>query len=142
MSDKASLMQQPAPLTDVGLQRELAALFVQALNLEVQPQDIDQLHPGQKAILRFSTFNQRTTPELNGSVTRISADATQDQRTGQSSYTIRIGLTAQEIARLGGDVRLVPGMPVEAFLQTGDRRVVSYLIKPMMDQISRAFRER
>jgi HlyD family secretion protein len=108
---------------------------------KVPPQDIDQLQLGQRAVLRFSTFNQRTTPELNGTISRISADATQDQRTGVSSYTIRIGLTAQEIARLG-DVKLVPGMPVEAFLQTGDRRVMSYLMKPMMDQITRAFRER
>ena len=108
---------------------------------KVPPQDIDQLQLGQRAVLRFSTFNQRTTPELNGTIARISADATQDQRTGLSSYTIRIGLTAEEIARLG-DVKLVPGMPVEAFLQTGDRRVMSYLVKPMMDQITRAFRER
>ena len=108
---------------------------------KVQPQDIDQLQLGQRAVLRFSTFNQRTTPELNGTVTRISADAAQDQRTGLSSYTIRVALTAPEIARLG-DVKLVPGMPVEAFLQTGDRKVMSYLVKPMMDQIARAFRER
>ena len=108
---------------------------------KVQPQDIDQLQLGQKAVLRFSTFNQRTTPELNGTLARISADAAQDQRTGVSSYTIRVALTAQEIARLG-DVKLVPGMPVEAFLQTGDRKVMSYLVKPMMDQIARAFRER
>jgi HlyD family secretion protein len=108
---------------------------------KVQPQDIDQLQLGQRAVLRFSTFNQRTTPELNGTIARISADAAQDQRTGLSSYTIRVALTAPEIARLG-DVKLVPGMPVEAFLQTGDRKVMSYLVKPMMDQIARAFRER
>ena len=108
---------------------------------KVQPQDIDQLQLGQKAVLRFSTFNQRTTPELSGTIARISADATQDQRTGLSSYTIRVALSRDEIARLG-DVKLVPGMPVEAFLQTGDRRVLSYLVKPMADQIARAFRER
>ena len=108
---------------------------------KVPPQDIDQLQLGQKAVLRFSTFNQRTTPELNGTVSRISADATQDQRTGVNSYTIRIALPPQEIARLG-DVKLVPGMPVEAFLQTGDRKAMSYLVKPLMDQITRAFRER
>jgi HlyD family secretion protein len=108
---------------------------------KVQPQDIDQLQLGQRAVLRFSTFNQRTTPELNGTLARISADSTQDQRTGQSSYTIRIFLSREEIDRLG-DVKLVPGMPAEAFLQTGDRRALSYLVKPMMDQIARAFRER
>ena len=85
---------------------------------------------GQAAMLRFSAFNQRTTPEINGTVTRISADTTTDQRTGQSYYTIRIAMPAEEVARLG-DVKLVPGMPVEAFVQTGDRTVFSYLVKPL-----------
>jgi HlyD family secretion protein len=108
---------------------------------KINPQDIDQLRVGQKALLRFTTFNQRTTPEIFGEVTRISADISTDQRSGASYYTIRIGLSAKEIARLG-EVRLVPGMPVETFVQTGDRTVMSYLIKPMYDQLSRAFREK
>jgi HlyD family secretion protein len=108
---------------------------------KINPQDIDQLRVGQKALLRFTTFNQRTTPEIFGEVTRISADISTDQRSGASFYTIRIGLSAKEIARLG-EVRLVPGMPVETFVQTGDRTVMSYLIKPMYDQLSRAFREK
>ena len=93
-----------------------------AVEAKVNPQDIDQLLVGQKAVLRFSAFNQRTTPEINGTVTRISADTTTDQRTGQTYYTTRIAMTAKEIARLG-DVKLVPGMPVEAFVQTGERSV-------------------
>jgi HlyD family secretion protein len=105
------------------------------------PQDIDQVKVGQHAVLRFTTFNQRTTPELNGVVTRVSADTTIDQRTSAPYYTLRISLTREEIARLG-NVKLVPGMPVESFIQTGDRRVISYLTKPLMDQIMRAFRER
>ncbi len=108
---------------------------------KVNPQDIDQLRVGQKALLRFTTFNQRTTPEIFGSVTRISADISTDQRSGAAFYTIRIGMTAKEIARLG-EVRLVPGMPVETFVQTGDRTVISYLVKPLYDQLSRAFREK
>ncbi len=108
---------------------------------KINPQDIDQLRVGQKALLRFTTFNQRTTPEIYGSVTRISADISTDQRSGAAFYTIRIGMTAAEIARLG-EVRLVPGMPVETFVQTGDRTVVSYLVKPLYDQLSRAFREK
>lgn len=83
---------------------------------KVNPQDIDQLRVGQKALLRFTTFNQRTTPEIYGAVTRVSADITTDQRSGASYYTVRIGMSAEEIARLG-EVRLVPGMPVEAFIQ-------------------------
>jgi HlyD family secretion protein len=108
---------------------------------KVAPQDIDQLRLDQEATLRFSAFNQRTTPEIIGTVSRISADVTTDQRTGQSYYTIRIALTAEEIARLG-DVRLVPGMPVEGFIQTGERNVLSYLVKPLRDQITPAFREK
>ncbi|MDT3685579.1 MAG: HlyD family type I secretion periplasmic adaptor subunit [Pseudorhodoplanes sp.] len=108
---------------------------------KVNPQDIDQLKVGQNALLRFTSFNQRTTPEINGTVTRISADISTDQRTGLSYYTVRIGLPPQEVARLG-DVKLVPGMPVEAFVQTGERTVLSYLMKPFYDQLTRAFREK
>jgi HlyD family secretion protein len=108
---------------------------------KVNPQDIDKLQVGQKTLLRLSAFNQRTTPELNGVVTRVSPDVTTDQRTGQSYYTIRVSMSPEEVARLG-DVKLIPGMPVEAFVQTGDRTMLSYLIKPLSDQLMRAFRER
>ena len=108
---------------------------------KVNPQDIDKLQLGQKTLLRLSAFNQRTTPELNGVVTRVSADTTTDQRTGQSYYTIRVSMPPAEVARLG-DVKLIPGMPVEAFVQTGERTMLSYLIKPLSDQLMRAFREK
>src|SRR5579863_10534632 len=108
---------------------------------KVNPQDIDKLQVGQKTLLRLSAFNQRTTPELNGVVTRVSPDVTTDQRTGQSYYTIRVSMPPQEVARLG-DVKMIPGMPVEAFVQTGDRTLMSYLIKPLSDQLMRAFREK
>jgi HlyD family secretion protein len=108
---------------------------------KVNPQDIDQVQVGQSAVLHFSAFNIRTTPEINGTVTRVSADTSTDQRTGQSYYTVRILLPLQEVARLG-DVKLLPGMPVEAFVQTGERTVISYLVKPLRDQIARAFTEK
>ncbi len=108
---------------------------------KVNPQDIDKLQVGQKTLLRLSAFNQRTTPELNGVVTRVSPDVTTDQRTGQSYYTIRVSMPPEEIARLG-DVKMIPGMPVEAFVQTGERTMLSYLIKPLSDQLMRAFREK
>jgi HlyD family secretion protein len=117
---------------------ETDALLVEA---KVNPQDIDQLKIGQSALLRFTTFNQRTTPELRGTVARISADTSTDQRTGQTYYTIRIALPPEEIAKLG-EVKLIPGMPLEAFVQTGDRTMISYLMKPLTDNFSRAFRER
>jgi HlyD family secretion protein len=99
------------------------------------------LQIGQKATLRFTAFNQQTTPEIDGTVSRISADITTDQRTGIGYYTIRIALPPDQVARLG-DVKLVPGMPVEAFVQTGDRTALSYLMKPMSDHFNRAFREK
>jgi HlyD family secretion protein len=108
---------------------------------KVNPQDIDKLQIGEKTLLRLSAFNQRTTPELNGFVTRVSPDVNTDQRTGQSYYTIRVSMPPEELARLG-EVRLIPGMPVEAFVQTGDRTMLSYLVKPLKDQLARAFRER
>lgn len=112
-----------------------------SVEAKVNPQDIDQLQIGQKTLLRLSAFNQRTTPELNGVVSRVSPDTTIDQRTGQSYYTIRVSMPAEEIARLG-DVKLIPGMPVEAFVQTGERTMLSYLVKPLHDQLMRAFREK
>ena len=108
---------------------------------KVNPVDIDKLQIGQKTLLRLSAFNQRTTPELNGLVSRVSPDVTTDQRTGQSYYTIRVSMPPEEIARLG-DVKMIPGMPVEAFVQTGDRTMLSYLMKPLHDQLMRAFREK
>ena len=108
---------------------------------KVNPQDIDQVREGLPALLRFSAFNQRTTPEIYGKVSRISADASTDQRTGQTYYTVRIALPADEVAKLG-EVRIVPGMPVETFIQTGDRTMISYLTKPLHDNLMRMFREK
>lgn len=108
---------------------------------KVRPQDIDQVRIGQSAVLRFTAFDSRTTPEINGTVTRVSADTTTDQRSGQSFYTVRIALPPDASEKLG-HVRLLPGMPVEAFVQTGERTVISYLMKPLHDQFMRAFREK
>jgi membrane fusion protein, type I secretion system len=107
---------------------------------KIAPQDIDQIAIGEAANLRFSAFDQRTTPEINGTVARISPDTSTDPRTGQSFYTARIDVTPSEIARLGA-VKLVPGMPVEVFIKTGEHNALSYLLKPLDDQIERAFRE-
>ena len=117
---------------------EADALTVEA---KLAPQDIDQVRVGQTAALRFSAFSQRTTPELDGVVSRVSADLTTDQRTGAAYYVVRITLSESELARLEG-LRLVPGMPVEAFIRTGERTVLSYVMKPFTDQITRSFRSR
>ena len=117
---------------------EADTLLIEA---KVEPKDIDQVQYGQPVVLRFSAFNTRTTPELNGTVVRTGADTTTDQRTGQSYYLVRIAMTAGELSRLG-DVKLTPGMPVEAFIQTGERTMLSYLVKPLHDQLMRSFREK
>jgi len=117
---------------------EADTLLVEA---RVEPRDIDQVQLGQPVLLRFSAFNLRTTPEINGTVARVAADTSTDQRTGLSYYLVRISMTADEIKRLG-DVKLTPGMPVEAFIQTGERTMLSYLVKPLHDQLMRAFREK
>jgi HlyD family secretion protein len=116
---------------------EADSLSVEA---KVNPQDIEQVKLDQRTVLRFSAFNAATTPEINGQVSRISADVSSDQRTGQSFYTIRIAMNADELSRQGS--KLVPGMPVECFIQTGERTVISYLLKPFRDQLKRTFRER
>ena len=96
---------------------------------------------GQQAVLRFTAFNQRTTPELNGEVVRIGADVTQEEKKNESYYAVRIRVADGELARLEGS-KLVAGMPVEAFIQTSPRTVMSYLVKPMRDQITKAFKGR
>lgn len=106
----------------------------------VAPQDIDQISVGQNASLHLSAFSRQTTPVLNGVVTRVSADLATDQRTGVSYYTARVEIPAEEAKKLG-QLSLTPGMPVEVYLSTGDRTMISYLMKPLSDQISRAFRE-
>ncbi len=112
-----------------------------SVEVKVEPRDIDNVAIDQPVVLRFSAFNQRTTPELNGTVTRVAADTSNDQRTGQSYYLVRIGIAPGEIERLGA-VKLTPGMPVEAFIQTGERTLVSYLVKPLHDQLMRSLREK
>ncbi len=112
-----------------------------AVEVKIAPQDIDNVRLDQAAVLRFPAFNQRVTPEIDGVVSRVSADVTTDPKTGLSYYTARIRVPDDQRQRLGS-ARLVPGMPVESFMQLGDRSVLSYLVKPLSDQIAKAWRER
>ena len=111
------------------------------VEVKLPPQNIDQLVLGQAAVLRFSAFNQRTTPEINGIVKRISGDIVQDQKSGAAYYLVHIATPVEEVARLDG-LKLLPGMPVDAFIQTESRTVLSYLVKPLRDQLAKALRER
>lgn len=109
--------------------------------VRVAPQEIDRLYLGQRAVIRFTNFNSRLTPEINGEVTLMSADVMTEARSGISYYTVHIKTPPEEIARIG-DVKLVPGMQVEAFIQTQPRTVLSYIVRPLADHLERAFRER
>lgn len=107
----------------------------------VQTIHVDQVAVGQDVNLRLSALNQRTTPELVGQVLQVSADAIEDEATSQAYYRAEIALNPGEIDKLAEGTILLPGMPVEAFIRTGKRSPMAYLIKPMADYFARAFRE-
>ncbi len=106
----------------------------------VQPTAIDQVHVGQEATLRFSAFNSHSTPELNGHVVSMSADAVEDRTHGTRYYTVDIQLDDHERDKLSNR-QLLPGMPVEAFIGTAERSPLSYFVKPFTDYFARAFQE-
>jgi HlyD family secretion protein len=106
----------------------------------VQPKGIDHVHMGQAAFVRFSAFNQRTTPQISGQVSFVSPDTTADPKSNSTFYTARIVLSEDERHRLGSS-QLIPGMQAEVFVQTGKRTMLSYLMKPITEQLRRAFVE-
>jgi HlyD family secretion protein len=107
----------------------------------VDPIHIDQIFVGQTVSLRFSALDQRQTPELFGTVTQVSADAFEDQASQASFYRAEIVLNEGEFARLPEGTTLIPGMPVESFIRTDDRSPIAYLVKPLADYFTKAFRE-
>lgn len=115
---------------------ETDGLVVEA---RVEPALIDRLRVGQAAMLRFPAFDSATTPDLKGRLIHVSADASTDQQSGVSFYIARIALDRPEIDRLDGKT-LLPGMPAEAFIQTGSRTALAYIVKPIEDQLARTFR--
>ena len=113
---------------------------VLSVDAKVSPNDIDQLRGKQSVLLRFSAFSQRTTPQINGTISWISPEITQDEHSATSYYTVHIAVPQAEIDRLHG-LKIVPGMPVETFVQTESRTVLTFLLKPFKDQLMRTFRE-
>jgi HlyD family secretion protein len=111
------------------------------IEARLPPQEVDHVRNGQRAYIRFSAFNLRTTPQLEGLVSYVSADLNHDRQKNPNAatyYTVRATLPPSERRRLGG-LELVSGMPVEVFLQTGSRTMMSYLLKPITDQLQRTF---
>ena len=110
------------------------------INTQVATIHIDEVHVGQRVRLVFPAFSSRTTPELYGYVETISPDTFIDERTNTAFYTAEIMLTAEEMDKIKDQV-LVPGMPVEAYIETGARSPIAYLLKPFTDYFNQAFRE-
>lgn len=107
--------------------------------VRISPADIDKISVGQSARLRFSAFNQDETPQVDGTVAAVSADAITEEATGATFYEVMIEIPEDALASTG--FQLLPGMPVEASLTTESRNVLSYLVKPLTDSVSRTFRE-
>ncbi|MCH2067374.1 HlyD family type I secretion periplasmic adaptor subunit [Shimia sp.] len=131
-----SVIQPAEPLMYIVPQDRPLVAAVQVPTIHV-----DQVYPGQSVTLKFSAFDQRTTPDLEGSVVHVSADAFQDDQTGGSFYKAEIELLDGEVEKLPAEASLVPGMPVDAFFRTRDRTPWEYLTKPLTDYFVRAFRE-
>ena len=110
------------------------------ISARIEAMNIDEVFPGQEASLRFSGLDQRKIPPILGDVSKISADTLRDEATGASFYAIEVIPRVDEMAKLGDDT-LLPGMPVEVFLTTGEQTVLSYLLRPFMSFFDRAFRE-
>ena len=113
------------------------------IEAKVAPSDIDQVDLGAPALVRISAGNQRTAPDLNGVVIYVGADLTRekDARSTLAYFIVRASLTSEQIGRLG-DMKLLPGMPAEIFIQTHEQTLLQYLLKPLSEQISKTFRER
>lgn len=111
------------------------------LEVKIGAMDVDKVYLGQQVVARFSGFDARSPPELTARVASIAPDLTRDAQTGAQFYEVSVALDASEPAKLPPGTSLVPGMPAEVYIQTGDRTVLSYLFRPISDQMSRALRD-
>jgi HlyD family type I secretion membrane fusion protein len=105
----------------------------------VSPNDVDQVQIGQSATVRFPSFNRAATPQIDGRVSYVATDRTENPDNKQSYFVARIAIDQRALRRLGLNLR--SGIPAEVHIQTGDRSLLSYLFKPLSDQFARAFRD-
>jgi HlyD family secretion protein len=111
------------------------------VGIHIDPNDIESVHVGQAVNLRFSSLDRRRTPEAWGKIDSVSPDLVVQQQTGRAYYTANVRIDADELAKLPQDIKLIPGIPVQAFVTTGDRSVLSYLVHPLVEEMQLAFRE-
>ncbi len=110
------------------------------IGARISPINVDEVSVGQEVVLRFSAFSSRTTPEIHGTLAQVSADAVTDDTTLLQYYRAEVTIPQAERDKLG-DLALIPGMPVDVYVQTGERSPISYLMKPLTDYFTKAFRE-
>lgn len=110
------------------------------IEAQLQVTDVDNVHVGQEADVHLTAFSQRVTPVVTGTVANVSGDRFQDQRTGLPYYTVRIIVSEEEREKLG-DLQLLPGMPADAYIKTGEKTPLRYLFDPLIQVINRSFRE-
>lgn len=120
-----------------------AELIIEA---RLRPQDIDQVKHGQKAMVRLTALSQRITPMVSGDVIYLSADTLADEKKSQQVgptdvYIVRVKLNNDETRKIP-DFSPTPGMPAEVYIKTSERTFFEYIVKPIRDSMSRAFRER
>jgi HlyD family secretion protein len=111
------------------------------IEARVSPINVDEVYPNQEVVLRIAAFDMRNTPDMFGSVTRISPDSFVDQQTGASFYRVEIQLPEEELTKLPEGEVLIPGMPVDAFIRTKDRTPLAYLLSPLTQYFDKAFRD-
>lgn len=107
----------------------------------VSPINVNSIHIGQEVVVRFRSFDMRETPDLIGRVTLISADAFTDSSTGASFYRVEVELPEAELGKLTPDQVIIPGMPVDTFLRTGEYTPLTYLIQPLTRYFGTALRD-
>jgi HlyD family secretion protein len=111
------------------------------IDARVSPVDIDVVHPGLPAQVHLLAYAQRNLPQIEGKVLSVSADSLRDEQTGVSYYLVRVEVDRQQLARVAADVQLVPGMPAEVLIVTGERTLLGYLVQPFRDMFRRSLRE-
>lgn len=132
---KGGVIAPGAPVMDIVPEED--RLVVRA---RIRPLDVDKVHAGQPARLRLLPFKRRTTPVLDGRLAQVSADRLTDDKTGESYFDARVEIDRAELARLPG-IELLPGMPVDVLIATGQRTLIDYLLGPLTDSLAKAFRE-
>lgn len=110
------------------------------IRAHIRPTDIDQVLAGGVAHVRFTALNMRTTPEVAGKVDQVAADRSVDPLTGAAYYPVLISISDDELGKIG-NARISVGMPVEVFVQTQQKTILQYIIRPLSDQLRRALQE-